>query len=263
MQSLCRAPRLPSQLATALALYRRLRDGENTLTVDSYAALMGCSVGAPESSNAHFIIEAKKLTVALLVAEENTIMMNTKSSNSEFGLALATAAATAVNKSGFATDVVDYRDPLRAFAFYHEAQTCCRVTDFTPELYTNLIKAYVHAGYGVDARKTLEVLIDAGAPLSVSTFHTLLSSSALTLRDAEEVLGFMTTHYHLTPSPFTYAWLMLAAVRQRHDKRSHPRLHNSQLILQLFDFHEAAVQSIVALHEDRNTNRSAKALTIQ
>lgn len=52
-------------------------------------------------------------------------------------------------------------------------------------MYTNLLKAYVHGGYGNDAKQTLSVLIESGAPLSLSSFHTLLSSSSITLRDGQ------------------------------------------------------------------------------
>ncbi|CCW69147.1 unnamed protein product [Phytomonas sp. Hart1] len=129
------------------------------------------------------------------------------------------------------------REPTHAFAFYHEARQIYGVEHFSPKLYTNLLLAYSNFGFGADARRTLDVLVEAGAPLTSSAFHAVLSG-ALTLREAEEVVEMMVNQYHISPTPHTYAFLLHAAMR-------HPA--GVQTALKLFDLHEEATVSLLRL----------------
>lgn len=173
MDAASRAPDNPNRLSIALALYRRLRDGQLTPTTDTYAALIACCASS--------------------------------------------------------------REPTQAFAFYHEARHVCGADSFTPQLYTNLLLSYVNAGYGADARRTLDVLVDAGAPLTRAAFHAVLSG-ADTLREAREVLDMMTSRYSIEPTPHSYAFLIHAAAKA-------PR--GVDTALQLFDLHEEALASLL------------------
>ncbi|RNF25947.1 uncharacterized protein Tco025E_01793 [Trypanosoma conorhini] len=126
------------------------------------------------------------------------------------------------------------KEPTQAFAFYHEARHCCGVERLCPAVYTNLLLAYARAGYAADARATLEVLVEAGAPLSRGAFHAVLSA-ALTLREAEDVLGLMETRYNIAPTPQTYAYLLQTAST---------RPNGASTVLQMFDWHELALKSL-------------------
>ncbi|ESL10003.1 hypothetical protein TRSC58_02269 [Trypanosoma rangeli SC58] len=101
-------------------------------------------------------------------------------------------------------------------------------------VYTNLLLAYVRAGYAADARATLEVLVEAGAPLSRGAFHAVLSAT-LTLREAENVLGLMETRYNIAPTPQTYAYLLQAASAKP---------SGASTVLQMFDWHELVLKSL-------------------
>ncbi|CCW61263.1 unnamed protein product [Phytomonas sp. EM1] len=132
------------------------------------------------------------------------------------------------------------REPTHAFAFYHEARQIYGVEHFSPKLYTNLLLSYSNAGFGADARRTLDVLVEAGAPLTCSAFHAVLSG-AVTLREAEEVVEMMVNQYHILPTPHTYAFLVHAAMK-------HPA--GVQTALKLFDLHEEATASLLRLTPD-------------
>ncbi|KAH9589113.1 hypothetical protein LSM04_002389 [Trypanosoma melophagium] len=134
------------------------------------------------------------------------------------------------------------REPTHAFAFYHEARQQCGVDNFTPAVYTNLLRAYATAGYGADARQTLEVLVEAGAPLTRRAFHAVLSC-APTVRDAEEVVRLMQTSYRITPTPQTYAYLIKTA-------SVHPQ--GVSTALRIFDWHELTLKSLL---ESGNRNK--------
>nr|CCC52235.1 conserved hypothetical protein [Trypanosoma vivax Y486] len=170
IDAVSRAPEYPQQMSFALALYRRLRDGDLTPTSETYAALMACCASACE--------------------------------------------------------------PTSAFAFYHESLQQCGAGSMTPTSYTNLILAYARAGYGADARTTLEVLVEAGAPLNRSAFHAALAC-AVTLRDAEEILQLMVSKYSIGPTPQTYAYLVRAA-------GANPA--GVSTVLHLFDWHELVLR---------------------
>lgn len=58
----------------------------------------------------------------------------------------------------------------------------------------------------------------------------------------------MTKQYKLYPTPITYGWLVLATIRQQMRSEASPKLNNVNYILQLFDFHEKAVQCFANLH---------------
>lgn len=129
------------------------------------------------------------------------------------------------------------QEPTQAFAFYHEARSVCGVASFTPRVYTNLLLSYSSGGYGADAKKTLEVLVEAGAPLTRASFHAALAS-AVTVREAEEMMSLMTERYHILPTPHTYSYLVraIAAVPS-----------GVQTALQLFDAHEEALRALARL----------------
>ncbi|GET87804.1 hypothetical protein, conserved [Leishmania tarentolae] len=129
------------------------------------------------------------------------------------------------------------REPTQAFAFYHEARHVCGVARFTPEVYTNLLLSYTSAGYGADARKTLDVLVEAGAPLSRAGFHAVLAG-AVTVREAQDVLELMTERYHIPPTPHTYAYLVQAVARSP---------AGVSTALQLFDIHEDAMRALAQM----------------
>ncbi|KPA78572.1 putative mitochondrial hypothetical protein [Leptomonas pyrrhocoris] len=129
------------------------------------------------------------------------------------------------------------RAPTQAFAFYHEARQVCGVANFTPRVYTNLLLSYSTAGYGADARKTLDVLVEAGAPLSRASFHAVLAS-AVTVREAQEIMELMTQRYDITPTPHTYAYVMQAVAKAPAGSRT---------ALQLFDVHEDALRALARL----------------
>lgn len=131
------------------------------------------------------------------------------------------------------------REPTHAFAFYHEARHVCGVGSFTPHVYTNLLLSYSAAGYGADARKTLDMLVEAGAPLSRAGFHAVLAG-AVTAREAQEVLQLMTERYHIAPTPHTYAYVVQAVARAPAGVRT---------ALQLFDLHEGAVRALAQLSD--------------
>lgn len=129
------------------------------------------------------------------------------------------------------------REPTHAFAFYHEARQVCGVSSFPPRVYTNLLLSYSTAGYGSDARKTLDVLVDAGAPLTRASFHAALAS-AVTVREAQEIMTLMTDRYHITPTPHTYAYVVQAIARQP---------AGLSTALQLFDVHEDALRALTRI----------------
>ncbi|KAI5691008.1 hypothetical protein MNV84_02566 [Leishmania braziliensis] len=129
------------------------------------------------------------------------------------------------------------REPTHAFAFYHEARQVCGVGRFTPQVYTNLLLSYTAAGYGADARKTLDVLVEAGAPLSRASFHAVLAG-AVTVREAQEVIELMTERYHIAPTPHTYAYVAQAVARS-------PK--GASTALQLTDLHEDAMRSLAQM----------------
>ncbi|CAG9572476.1 conserved hypothetical protein [Leishmania major strain Friedlin] len=129
------------------------------------------------------------------------------------------------------------REPTHAFAFYHEARQVCGVAHFTPQVYTNLLLSYVSAGYGADARKTLDVLVEAGAPLSRASFHAVLAG-AVTAREAQEVVELMTERYHIAPTPHTYAYVAQAVARSP---------AGVSTALQLFDIHEDAMRALAPM----------------
>ncbi|CBZ33397.1 hypothetical protein, conserved [Leishmania donovani] len=129
------------------------------------------------------------------------------------------------------------REPTHAFAFYHEARQVCGVACFTPQVYTNLLLSYTSAGYGADARKTLDVLVEAGAPLSRASFHAVLAG-AVTAREAQEVVELMTERYHIAPTPHTYAYVAQAVARSP---------AGVSTALQLFDIHEDAMRALAQM----------------
>ncbi|KAG5481382.1 hypothetical protein LSCM4_07093 [Leishmania orientalis] len=129
------------------------------------------------------------------------------------------------------------REPTHAFAFYHEARQVCGVARFTPRMYTNLLLSYTTAGYGADARKTLDVLVEAGAPLSRASFHAVLAG-AVTVREAQEVVELMTERYHIAPTPHTYAYVVKAVARSP---------AGVSTALQLFDLHEDAMRALAQM----------------
>ncbi|KPI89967.1 hypothetical protein ABL78_0935 [Leptomonas seymouri] len=129
------------------------------------------------------------------------------------------------------------REPTHAFAFYHEARQVCGIESFTPRVYTNLLLSYATAGYGADARKTLEVLVEAGAPLSRASFHAVLAS-AVTVREAQEVIELMTGRYHIAPTPHTYAYVVQAIAKTP---------AGLSTALHLFDVHEEALHALAQI----------------
>jgi hypothetical protein len=129
------------------------------------------------------------------------------------------------------------REPTHAFAFYHEARQVCGVASFSPRVYTNLLLSYSTAGYGADARKTLDVLVEAGAPLTRASFHAVLAS-AVTVRDAREIMELMTERYHIAPTPQSYAYVVQAIARAP---------AGVSTALQLFDVHEETLRSLARI----------------
>ncbi|KAG5507628.1 hypothetical protein JKF63_06577 [Porcisia hertigi] len=126
------------------------------------------------------------------------------------------------------------REPTHAFAFYHEARQVCGTESLTPQVYTNLLLSYTSAGFGADARKTLDVLVEAGAPLSRASFHAVLAGS-VTVREAQAVVKLMTERYHIAPTPHTYAYVTQAVAKSP---------SGASMALQLFDIHEDVMQSL-------------------
>lgn len=129
------------------------------------------------------------------------------------------------------------REPTHAFAFYHEARQICNPSHFSPRVYTNLLRSYATSGYAADARTTLDVLVEAGAPLVRSSFHAVLAC-AVTLREAQEVVDLMTQRYHIIATPHTFAFLQQAAAKSP---------AGVSTVLHLFDFHEQALASLAEL----------------
>ncbi|CBH16496.1 hypothetical protein, conserved [Trypanosoma brucei gambiense DAL972] len=127
------------------------------------------------------------------------------------------------------------QEPTMGFGFYHEARQQCGVGGLTPAVYTNLLLAYARAGYGSDARTTLEVLVEAGAPLTRSAFHAVLAC-AVTHRDAQEVLQLMQSKYNIAPTPQTYAYLIAAAGAES---------VGVSTVLSIFDWQEMAIKSLL------------------
>lgn len=186
IDAVSRATDNPARMQVALALYRRLRDGQLTPTAATYATLMACCASTSE--------------------------------------------------------------PTQAFAFYQEARHVCGVDALTPQVYTNLLLAYANAGYGADARRTLDVLVEAGAPLTRPAFHAVLAA-AVTYREAAEVLALMTDRYRIAATPNSYGLLAQAAAKEP---------NGSSTILQLFDLHEGALESLLDISggERSNTDNS-------
>ncbi|EAN86424.1 hypothetical protein C3747_2g617 [Trypanosoma cruzi] len=151
-------------------------------------------------------------------------------------------APTADTYAGLMACCAAKKDPKQAFAFYHEARHQCGVNCLSPMVYTNLLLAYAQAGYGADARATLEVLVEAGAPLSRGAFHAVLSGD-LTVREAEEVILLMQTKYNISATPQTYAYLHKAVIK---------RPNGSSTVLQMFDWHELALKSLLKVNDTVN-----------
>lgn len=158
------------------------------------------------------------------------------------------------------------KEPTHAFAFFHEARAvCCGPRDrssshemnnlavsssFPPSLYTALISAYSYSGYAADAKATLEVLAEAGAPLERSSFHAALGGS-LTLREGREILSLM-SGFDIAPTPETYAYLLQAVRRGGQRTKANKALHSSgsqplggvPAVLQLYDLHQEAMHCL-------------------
>lgn len=145
------------------------------------------------------------------------------------------------------------KEPTHAFAFYHEARQQCGVDNLSSAVYTNLILSYARAGYGADARKTLEVLVEAGAPLTRGAFHAALSS-AVTVREAEELLELMQRKYKISPTPQTYAYLVQAAGAHR---------NGVSTILQIFDWHELVLKNLLDFGGLTSSNATSQVLLIE
>lgn len=149
------------------------------------------------------------------------------------------------------------QEPTQAFALYHEARVVCATQPgsdggavdgtvlFPPSLYTNLLLAYHYAGYAADAKKTLEVLVEAGAPLERASFHAALAS-CVSLREGQEILDMMVQQYHIPATPHTYAFLLQAVVRRSPigSKHNSSSFGGVDAVLHLYDLHEAAMQAL-------------------
>ncbi|KEG15163.1 hypothetical protein DQ04_00161030 [Trypanosoma grayi] len=218
---------------------------------DIAAALVGLAHAC--DNVAHFamlqelFVESEAAQIVPVSVELYTAIIDAVSRASEHPqrMAIALALYRRLRDGGLAPDVGTYaaliaccastREPTHAFAFYQEARQQCGVDQFTPAVYTNLLLSYARAGYGADARQTLEVLVEAGAPLTRGAFHAVLSC-AVTLREAEEVLQLMQAKYGIAPTPQTYAYLVRAAAA---------RPAGVSTALHLFDWHELALRSLL------------------
>lgn len=141
-------------------------------------------------------------------------------------------------------------DPSQTFAFYREALVVSGndTSSFPPALFTRLIEGYSNAKLYDDARKTLEVLIEASAPINRAAFHAVLSVAPDT-REAKEVMKLMETGVSgvaVEPTPATFALLL---------RTIHSSTRGVTSILEAFDAHNAC-RSVVdnpdglqAIHE--------------
>jgi hypothetical protein len=127
-----------------------------------------------------------------------------------------------------------FADPSQTFAFYREALVVAGndTSTFPPAIFTRLIEGYSNAKLYDDARKTLEVLIEASAPINRAAFHAVLSV-APTSREAKEILSLMEAGVNgvaVEPTPTTYALLLRATSASTRGVTS---------VLEAFDIHKA------------------------
>lgn len=129
-------------------------------------------------------------------------------------------------------------EPTHAFAFYREALTVCDggAQSFPPEMYENFVKSYSLAGYHHDARQNLEVLLEAGAPLTRKAYHAALLS-APTSRDASEILSLMAKH-DIVPTPTTFALTLNAELK---------KTRGLQTLLHAYDIHTKCLECVSVL----------------
>lgn len=101
-------------------------------------------------------------------------------------------------------------DATQAFAFYKEAIAVCGAAALPSELYAHFLRAYVASGYVQDALTTLDVLGEAGAPLTRQCFHEVLAATDLPPSTAEKLVERMEAQFAIAPSVKTYALLVAA-----------------------------------------------------
>lgn len=266
-------------LSIALSFYRQLRDTGLVPRAETYAGLIGCSAVCREPTQAFaFYHEARCVTSGgrrpgmegnggggsgeksysipsndQIQPDARNPRHNHKSSMEPTpnALTLTTNQGNSHNAAGGVSEGVQ---------------------DFPPSLYTNLLLAYHYAGYHIDAKKTLEVLVEAGAPLERASFHAVLAG-CVSLREGQEVFDMMVSQYRLSPTPHTFAFLVQALIPHSHRSSSASRLGTTHVphsqssyggveaVLQLYDLHELALRSLGEEVESQHSLQVDKSLS--
>lgn len=244
-------------LAIALSFYRQMRDVGVLPKAETYAELMGCAAVCREPTQAFaFYHEARCVASGGRSAGgekkggERGATGKSCDIHPHPGVLSTTWGASGSRDRSLALS----HDVVKRTTQSHGTEG---VQEFPPSLYTNLLLAYHYAGYAMDAKKTLEVLVEAGAPLERASFHAVLAG-CVSLREAQEVFDMMVTQYRLTPTPHTFAFLIQAIIpysqrsspSTKEKQHSHytPSSHSSssyggvEAVLQLHDIHELAMR---------------------
>lgn len=235
-------------LSIALSFYRQIRDVGLIPRPETYAGLMGCSAVCREPTQAFaFYHEAR----CVCKGEGGKKNPRRRSSSAD--------DPTPNGSLGRPKDSQEQKDDALlhrggAYSLLHEEEWVADgIKHFTPSMYTNLLLAYHYAGYDMDAKKTLDVLVEAGAPLERASFHAVLAG-CVTLREGQEVLDTMVKTYRLSPTPHTFAFLIQSIIPLRHrgghSSAEEKRQRRSscyggvEALLQLYDLHELALQAL-------------------
>jgi hypothetical protein len=128
-------------------------------------------------------------------------------------------------------------EPTQAFAMFHEARAECGHAALDAPIYSSLLAAYINGGFAADAKKTFDVLIESGAPMTRDGFHAVLSACD-SLEEANGITAVMEgADYDIPATPATHAHVVNAV-------SLYPHFDGPDMLLFAADRH-AAVQLLV------------------